>query len=479
VVDPLGSMSAIAIFRQRWWMKRTLRPSSPIDAILRRLAWGVGVPFVRAIGRWSMTGLVVGNVIGAGIFGVTGELTRLLGRPSPLAMVVAALGMAVIMAAIAEVASQFSEAGGAYLYVRTSFGRLAGLLVGWFWLLSLIAAEAACASLFVSYAAQFMPVLGHSFARALAITFILAVPAIANCIGVRSGANFCNLFTVSKVLPLALLIMLGVIRFGGHFEMIRPSEITHAGLGAWLSALLLLLAAYCGCEDTLAPMGEVKDPRRTVPFALAIGLAIIAAIYCLLQFVTVATIGTMATDRPLVEAATVLTGRNGAAFVAVAVMISTYGGIATGLLFAPRLAYALSVQGDFPPFLNRLHPRYRTPVVATVTYVIVVWVLALSGTFLWLATLAAGAVAIEYVGICAALIRLRKLQPRALALRLPWGRTIAVAGILICLALLTSLTIRELVLMGVTTMIAIANWWWAKRQSFIKPEVEVASIPVR
>ena len=93
---------------------------------------GVGVSFVRAIGRWSMTGLVVGNVIGAGIFGVTGELTRLLGRPSPLGMVVVALGMAVIMAAIAEVASQFSEAGGAYLYVRTKFRtprRIVGRLV--------------------------------------------------------------------------------------------------------------------------------------------------------------------------------------------------------------------------------------------------------------------------------------------------------------------------------------------------------------
>ena len=108
------------------------------------------MPFVRAIGRWSMTGLIVGNVVGASIFGVTGELTRLVGRPSPLAMLLAALGMAVIVACIAEVASQFCDAGGVYLYVHASFGRLAGLLVGWFWLLSLIGAPAACANLFVA-----------------------------------------------------------------------------------------------------------------------------------------------------------------------------------------------------------------------------------------------------------------------------------------------------------------------------------------
>jgi basic amino acid/polyamine antiporter, APA family len=437
------------------------------------------VPFVRAIGRWSMTGLIVGNVIGASIFGVTGELTRLVGRPSPLAMLLAALGMAVIVACIAEVASQFCDAGGAYLYVHASFGRLAGLLVGWFWLLSFIAAEAACATLFVSYAAQFMPPLAHGSARALAITVVIAIPTVANCIGVRSGANFCNLFTVSKVLPLTLLIVLGLIRFSGHFEMIRPAEITHAGVGGWLSAFLLLLAAYCGCEDSLAPMGEVKDPRRTVPFALGIGLAIVATIYCLLQFVTVATIGTMATDRPLVEVATVLTGRGGAALVAFAVMVSTYGGIAAGLLFAPRLAYALSAQGDFPPFLSRLHPRYKTPVVAIAIYALVVWVMAVSGTFLLLATLAAGGVAVEYIGTCAALIRLRKIQPNAPALRLPWGRTIAVIGILICVSLLSRLTVQEMLLMSVTAMAAIVNWWWAMRRSFRKTEMEMASVPTR
>jgi len=433
------------------------------------------MPFVRAIGRWSMIGLIVGNIIGSGIFGVTGELTRLLGRPSPLAMVLAALGMGVIMASIAEVASQFSEAGGAYLYVTTCFGRFAGVLVGWFWLLSLIGAVAACANLFVAYFAQFAPTVGHGSARILAITLVIAVPAIANYIGVRSGANFCNLFTISKLLPLTLLITLGLVRFGHHFEMVHLSEITRPGPGGWLSAFLLLLFAYCGCEDTLAPMGEVKDPRRTVPFALTAGLLVIASVYFLLQFVTVSTIGTMATDRPLVEVATALTGRSGAAFVAVAVMISTYGTIAAGILFAPRVAYAFAAHGDLPHFLSRLHPRYHTPVLAIAIYALVCWILALSGTFLLLAAVAAGAVAIEYIGICAALIKLRKLQPSAPALRLPGGPIVAATGIVICLMLLTRLKVRELLLMGVTAAFAIASWWWAKQHALSKSEVKTVS----
>jgi amino acid transporter len=435
---------------------------------------GVRVPFVRAIDRWSMAGLIVGNVIGAGIFGLTGELTRLLGRPSPLAMVFAALGIAVIMAAIAEVSSQFSDAGGSYLYVRTSFGQFAGILVGWFWLLSLIGAPAACANLFVAYLAQFAPIVAHGLARVLVITFIIAVPAIANCIGVRSGANFCNFFTFSKLLPLGLLIMLGLVRFGRHFEMIHVSEMTSPGLTGWLNAFLLLLFAYSGCEDTLAPMGEVKDPRRTVPFALAIGLLVIASIYSLLQFVTVSTIGNMSTDSPLVQAATVLTGRSGAAFVAVAAMISTYGTIALGILFAPRLAYAFSAHGDFPHSLTRLHPRFNTPVLAIVIYSSIVWLLALSGTFLLLVALTAGAVAIQYGAMCAALIRLRKIQPNASALRLSWGPVFAALGIAICLLLMTRLSPRELLLMGITAAIAAANWVLAKKYGMNKTKNEIA-----
>ena len=101
--------------------------------------------FVRSIGRWAMIGLVINSIIGSGIFGVPSELIRLLGRASPLAMIVAALAMAVIMAAVTEVASQFSDPGGPYLYVRTAFGRFAGLQVGWFWLLAVVGGGAASA----------------------------------------------------------------------------------------------------------------------------------------------------------------------------------------------------------------------------------------------------------------------------------------------------------------------------------------------
>jgi basic amino acid/polyamine antiporter, APA family len=136
--------------------------------------------FIRSIGRGAMTGLVINSIIGSGIFGVPSELTRLLGRASPIAMVFAACGVAIIMAAITEVASQFPEPGGPYLYVRAAFGRFLGLQIGWFWLLAMIAGGAANASLFVIYLGSLLPAVAHGWARALMLTALIALPTIVN-----------------------------------------------------------------------------------------------------------------------------------------------------------------------------------------------------------------------------------------------------------------------------------------------------------
>src|SRR5262245_824537 len=133
--------------------------------------------FLRSIGRWTMTALFVNCIIGGGIFGVPGELNRLLGRASPFAMLVAALGMDVIMACIAEVASQFSESGGPYLYVRTAFGRFMGMQVGWFHLLTVVATVGGLANLFVDYLSHLMPLPGGFWARDFIMAILIAAPA--------------------------------------------------------------------------------------------------------------------------------------------------------------------------------------------------------------------------------------------------------------------------------------------------------------
>lgn len=417
--------------------------------------------FARSIGRWAMTGLVINSIIGSGIFGVPSELIRLLGRASPLAMILAALVMAVIMAAVTEVASQFSEPGGPYLYVRTAFGRYAGLQVGWFWLLAVVGGGAASANLFVTYLAGIVPGAGAGWGRVLALTCLIAVPAAANYRGVRSGANLSSILAVAKLLPLVLIIALGLFQFTRHPSGLRAVEIVTPGLGAWLTALLLLIYSYGGYEDALAPTGEVKNPRRTIPFALGTGLLVCSLVYTALQFVTVTTTGMAVTDRPIVDAASQLIGPGGALFVTIAVMVSTYGWLSAGVLNAPRLAYSFAAHGDFPTILGALHPRFRTPVPAISLYVALTWLLAVTGSFLWALTLSAGSMVVLYGGVCAALIRLRRLQPQADALRVPFGPVVAAIGIAISLVLISQLKTSEMLLMMVTALIAAANGVWA------------------
>jgi amino acid transporter len=418
---------------------------------------------VRSIGRGAMTALVINCIIGSGIFGVPSELARLLGRASPLAMLVAAAAMALIMACFAEVASQFSTPGGAYLYVRTAFGRFAGIQVGWFWWLAVVGGGAASANLFVSYLGELVPQVEHGAARVVVLALLVLLPAAINYTGVRSGATLSNVTAVAKLLPLGLLIALGLGRFAEHASLVPLADITAPGWSPWLTALLLLLFSYGGYEDSLVPSGEVKDVRTTIPFALGAGLAVCAVVYALLQFVTVATVGTVTSTRPIADMAAVLIGPSGATFVAIAVMVSTYGWISGGMLTGPRLPYAFAEHGDCPAALGALHPRFNTPAPGILLYAAMVWLLAATGTFLWVLQLTAGSMMVIYLGVCLSLIRLRRLRPNADALRVPFGEALAGAGALLSVVLMSQLDARQALLMLVTALFGTANWLWARR----------------
>src|SRR3569833_1957692 len=169
--------------------------------------------FIRAIGRWTMTGLVVSCIIGNAIIGLPSEINRLVGRASPLAMGAAALAFSTVMLCLAEVASQFSETGGVYLYVRTAFGRFAAMQAGWFNLLAASASRAANATLFMMYLTVLLPWMGGGKQQYLVLALVISIPTFANIVGVRSGASLSNVLTLAKLLPLALLIIVGLARF--------------------------------------------------------------------------------------------------------------------------------------------------------------------------------------------------------------------------------------------------------------------------
>jgi basic amino acid/polyamine antiporter, APA family len=161
---------------------------------------------VRAIGRWSLAALMLNTIIGASIFGLPSLLAAHLGRFSPAGYLVTAVGIAAIAACLAEVASQFREAGGPYLYARVSFGPFIAIQIGWLTWLSRIVASAAAADLFVSYLTQFFPTVEGWAVRAMVLALLIGLLAIPNYRGVTSGTRLSNFFTVTKVLVVLLFI---------------------------------------------------------------------------------------------------------------------------------------------------------------------------------------------------------------------------------------------------------------------------------
>ncbi len=417
---------------------------------------------VRAIGRWTLAALVLNGIIGSGIFGLPDDVTRHVGHAAPLAYLLAAMGIGVIMACFAEVASQFREAGGPYLYAREAFGPFAGIQMGWFaWLVRMTSA-AANANLFVDYLAQFWEHATSPVPRAAVLTVLIGVLAAVNVRGVRGGAQVSNLFTVAKLVPLGLFILAGIVLLGPQF----PTGGSSAGTSSWSEALLVLVFAYGGFEAAMVPMAEAKDPRRDAPFALFTGLAAVTVVYTLIHVVVMMALpDIISSKRPLADAAQVFFGSNGASLIAIGALISTYGYLSGQLVSAPRLTYALAERGDFPKIFAAVHPRFRTPYVSILVYAVIVWALTVFGSFISNAILSAVARLFTYAFVCAALPMLRRRAPGRDALRLPAGWLFALAGIAFCVVLVLRMTADHARIVAAIAGVGALNWLLVKRKA--------------
>ena len=414
---------------------------------------------VRAIGRWSLTALVVNSVIGSGVFGLPSTVAGLLGNLSPIAVLLAGAGMGVIFGCFAEVASRFQQAGGPYLYARAAFGRGMGIQMAWMLLLGQVAAPAANANLFVIYLGEFWPHARDPLPRALILTILVGVLALINVRGVRAGTQVSNFFTAAKLLPLFAVIGMGLFVMQAYSGGISPSAQAAVTATQWLKAVLLLVFAYGGFETALAPMGEAKDPRRDAPFALFAALLACTVIYALIQWVVVGVLPDAAhSERPLADVARIAVGSFGAALVAVGALISFYGYLSAKILGMPRVTFALAEQGDFPKVFAAIHPRFHTPYVSILVFAALVWVFALSGEFKWNVTLSAVARLLYYGVCCAALPVLRRKQIGNTGFRLPAGNFFAGLAVLMCAALVTRVDFGQSLILLATIAIGLLNW---------------------
>jgi basic amino acid/polyamine antiporter, APA family len=359
----------------------------------------------RDIRKWDLVSLVLNLVIGAGIFGLPSRVYALSGVYSLLAYAVCALFVSLILACFAEVSSRFRDTGGLYLYAREAFGELVGFEVGWLaWLVRLTAFAALC-NLFVDYLGFFLPAAASGSGRAIVIVLVVAVLATVNISGVRLASVFGNVFTIGKLAPLVLLVVVGV----AHVEPGNFAPAAAVNYDALSGSVLLLVFAFGGFESAVIPAGESANPQRDVPYALFIGIAVTAVLYVAIQAVCIGVLpGLASSSRPLADAGSRLLGPSGAVLISAGALISVMGTMNAVMLSAPRLLFAMAERRQLPPQMAATHPRYGTPHAAILLSAGGMLALSLGATFVSAVTLSTVIRLMTYFITCAALPILRR-----------------------------------------------------------------------
>ena len=353
-------------------------------------------PLVRCLGTGSIVSIVVGTMIGSGIFIVPATVAAEVRSPLIMLAVWIAGGIACMFGvlALAELAAAFSETGGIYVYLREIYGPMAGFLFGW--TIFLVVDSGTIATLSVAFASKYLPhflPIGPLAQKAVAVAFIVFLLTI-NYFGVKRGAFLQNLLTSLKFA--ALLGIIAVVFLSGKGDWANLTSPASSGLGSDLIkhfglALVAVLWAYKGFEVSTFNAGETKDPAKSLPIGLIAGCGIVTLLYILanVAYLYVVPAAEMAkADRIAAVAMNVAVGPVGASIVSVIILFSILGAANGHVLTGPRVYYAMAKDGLFFEKMALVHPKYHTPHVSLL--VVGAWsiVLSLSGTFEQLLTYA-------------------------------------------------------------------------------------------
>jgi len=420
---------------------------------------------IRAIGVPGLTANIVNSTIGAGIFVLPALVAKGLGSAAPVAFICCAVAMVLFVTCFAIAGSRVSLTGGLYAYVEVAFGRYVGFLAGVLYGITALGAVAGVVNVLVNSIAVIAPFLGLGVMRVIVMIAVYGLLVGINVRGVRGGAGAVTVVTLAKLLPLLLFICAGIF-------FIHSANLTWS---AWPSSkavgdnVILLIFAFVGIEVALIPSGEVKNPARTVPRSAYLALVVTTIIYITIQLVAQGTLGSDLAnykDAPLAEAAAKFLGNIGRTILIAGATISAFGFVTSDILSSPRMIFAFGRDGALPAFFAHVHPRYRSPDVAIITYAVLAFSLSVTGTFEQLAVLSNVAVLLMYLLCCAGCWFLvqRDVRTEGQPFNFPGMKIVPALAIIAIIWILSHATVREFAVNGI--LLALASVVYLIRGQF-------------
>lgn len=408
------------------------------------------IGLVRAVGPWAFAASIVSMIVGAGIFAVPAALAACVGPYAPLAFLTCGLAVGAVAICFAEGGSRVPTSGGVYGVIETAFGPLAGYVSGTLlWVCCVLACGAVAAALGDVVATLFPQSLAGTV-RGTVIVGVIGGIALVNIGGVTRGARLISATTTLKLAPLAIFIIAGstAVHSSNFVQTVHPDV---QGFGR---AVILAVFSLVGMETSLCASGEVVQPNRTIPRALAIAMLSTTLLYVAIQVIAQGILGpSLATSKaPLADAMAHISPALRAVMLA-GTALSMFGWLGSDILGSPRQLFAFARDGLLPRFLGRLHPSSHAPYVAILVYSAIAIVLALTGTFAELVVLSTLAIAALYCAGCAAswVLARRGVALSGTALNFRFLGAAAVIGITSMLALIALGSRQEII--GLATLI--------------------------
>jgi APA family basic amino acid/polyamine antiporter len=391
----------------------------------------------RDLTLFDLTNIVIGSIVGADIY-IASALTAGLVGPFAIVVWIAAAVCATILALVFAYCGYYlPRVGGPFAYVSEAFDDFYGFIAGWSLWIAEILALPVFALAFTQYLEFFLRL--SLLQEILVKGLFLAALTLVNVVGVRAAGRVNDVLTMVKLLPLIGLVIAGLAAFALRPGLLSANYLPFAplGLGNLGTALVLIFWAYVGFELGTFPASEVKDPKRNIPKAIILGMAVVTVFYLSTNFVVFGMVPwqTLAgSTTPLVLVGAALFGAAGAAIMTAGALVSVSGSDESGILGTARLSYAMAIDGLFPKVFASIHPRYETPYTALVIEGVIAFALSLVSGIAGLISFSVFNMAFSFLVTCIALTVISRGREERLRGQgiLPW------AGVAICLYLLYS-----------------------------------------